>query len=59
MTPRQYALIAGVGYVVLFVLAIFANFFVREGLVVTGDAAQTAANILGRRGCYGWGWSAS
>jgi hypothetical protein len=26
-------------------MAIFANFFVREGLVVAGDAAQTAANI--------------
>lgn len=52
MTPRQYALIAGVGYVVLFVLAIFANFFVREGLVVTGDAAQTAANILESEGLF-------
>jgi hypothetical protein len=55
MTPRQYALIAGVGYVVLFVLAIFANFFVREGLVVTGDAAQTAANILESEGLFRMG----
>lgn len=44
-SARRYALIAGIGYVVLFVMAIFANFFVREGLVVAGDAAQTAANI--------------
>ncbi|MCZ7534002.1 MAG: DUF4386 domain-containing protein [Acidimicrobiia bacterium] len=42
---RRYALIAGVGYVVLFVLGIFANFFVREGLIVSGDAVATAANI--------------
>lgn len=42
---RRAALIAGIGYVLLFVLAIFANFFVREGLVVTDDAQATAANI--------------
>jgi len=44
-TPRRAALIAGIGYVALFALAIFANFFVRDGLVVAGDAARTAANI--------------
>jgi Domain of unknown function (DUF4386) len=54
-TLRRYALIAGVGYVVLFVLGIFANFFVREGLVVTGDAAQTAANILESEGLFRMG----
>jgi len=42
---RQAALIAGIGYVLLFGLAIFANFFVREGMVVTDDAQATAANI--------------
>ena len=42
---RPAALIAGIGYVLLFGLAIFANFFVREGLVDTEDAAATAANI--------------
>lgn len=46
VTNRQHAaLIAGIGYVLLFGLAIFANFFVREGLVVADDAATTAANI--------------
>jgi Domain of unknown function (DUF4386) len=44
-SPRRAALIAGIGYVLLFGLAIFANFFVREGLVVTDDAAASAANI--------------
>ncbi len=42
---QQAALIAGIGYVLLFGLAIFANFFVREGLVVADDASATAANI--------------
>ncbi|HSF86096.1 MAG TPA: DUF4386 domain-containing protein [Acidimicrobiia bacterium] len=44
-TPRKAAVIAGIGYVALFVLAIFANFFVREGLVVAGDAGATFENI--------------
>lgn len=44
-TPRRAAIIAGIGYVALFVLAIFANFFVREGLVVAGDAVATFENI--------------
>jgi len=42
---RGAALIAGIGYVLLFGLAIFANFFVREGLIAADDAAATAANI--------------
>ena len=44
---RPYALVAGIGYAVLFFLAIFANFFVREGMIVAGDAVQTAENIRG------------
>ena len=52
---RGYALLAGVGYVVLFVLGIFANFIVREGLVVGGDAGQSAANILESEGLFRWG----
>lgn len=52
---RRYAIVAGVGYVALFVLGIFANFFVREGLIVGGDAAQTAANILESEGLFRWG----
>lgn len=50
--PRRAALIAGIGYVVLFALAIFANFFVREGLVVGGDPAATAANIGQNEGLF-------
>ncbi len=49
---RRYAIVAGIGYVALFILAIFANFFVREGLIVGGDATQTAANIVGSEGLF-------
>jgi len=45
ISRQRAALIAGVGYVLLFGLAIFANFIVREGLVVADDATATAANI--------------
>lgn len=42
---RRAALIAGVGYILIFGLSIFANFFVREGFVVADDAAETARKI--------------
>lgn len=51
-SPRRAALIAGVSYVVLFALGVFANFFVREGLVVSGDAQATAANIAESEGLF-------
>lgn len=46
-TPRQAALTAGVAYVLLSMLAVFANFFVLERLTVADDAAATARNIAG------------
>ena len=54
-SARRYALLAGVGYVLLFVLGIFANFIVREGLIIGGDASQSAANILESEGLFRWG----
>lgn len=45
ITARQAARIAGYGYLVIFVLAIFANFFVRVRLIDQDDAAATAGNI--------------
>ncbi len=49
---RTAARIAGVGYVLLFALAIFANFVVLDGLVVDGDAATTVANVSGSMGLF-------
>lgn len=49
---RAAARIAGVGYVLLFALAIFANFMVREGLVVDGDASATVANLTASMGMF-------
>jgi hypothetical protein len=39
--------LAGVGYLVIFVTGIFANFFVLEHLVVPGDPDGTATAIIG------------
>lgn len=52
VTPRRAALIAGVGYVVIFVAAVFANFLVVGGLLESGDAAATAANIQESEGLF-------
>lgn len=52
LSVRAHSLIAGVGYVLLFVLAIFANFIVREGLIVAGDASTTVSNIADSEGLF-------
>ena len=52
VSRRSAARIAGAGYLLIFVLAIFANYVVREGLVVPDDAAATAANITDSIGLF-------
>lgn len=52
VSPRRAASIAGLAYLALFVLALFANFVVREGLIESGDAAATAANIADSEGLF-------
>jgi hypothetical protein len=46
------ARIAGLLYLVIFLMAPFAEFFVREGLIVAGDATTTAANIRESEGLF-------
>jgi hypothetical protein len=43
---RQAAIVAGVGLLIMDILAPFAEFSVRQGLIVPGDAATTAQNIM-------------
>ena len=47
---RTMALLAGWSYAAMFGLAVFANFFVRERLVDTTDAAATFANMADNQG---------
>jgi len=49
-SPQTLARIAGVGYLIIFFTAIYANFFVLESLVVPGDAAATFANLQAGQG---------
>lgn len=58
LTQRRAARIAGIGYVAIFFLAIFANFVVLEGLVVDGDATATAAAITESMGLFRLGFAA-
>ena len=51
-SQRKAARVAGFGYLIIAILAIFANFFVLESLIVPGDAATTADNILASDGLF-------
>ena len=44
-SPQSYARIAGVFYLVIILLGMFGELYVRGTLVVSGDAATTFNNI--------------
>jgi hypothetical protein len=46
MSPRTAARLAGAALLAMTVLAMFANFYVLESMVVAGDATETASRIL-------------
>ena len=51
-SAHRAARIAGVSYVLIYALAIFANFMVVEAMVVSDDAAATVANITESIGVF-------
>lgn len=57
-SPRLKARIAGALWLIIIVAAAFAEFFVRGRIVVDGDAAATAANILAHEQLYRLGAAA-
>jgi hypothetical protein len=57
-SPRTYARIAGFLYLIVIVAGIFAEILVRGRLVVSGDAAATAHNILAHEQLFRWGFAA-
>lgn len=57
-SPRHLARIAGGLYLIVIVAGIFAEIFVRERLMVAGDAAATAHNIQANELLYRLGFAA-
>jgi hypothetical protein len=55
---RAYARTCGFIYVLIFVAGLFGEVFVSGRLVVPGDAAATAANVLGSEGLWRAGYAA-
>ena len=49
---RKAAIVAGFAYLIIFLLAGSAEFFIRMQLIVPGDAATTANNILDSEGLF-------
>ena len=43
---RKVALLGGMGYLIIFITGIFANFFILESLVEQGSAQGTAENMM-------------
>ena len=46
ISQRQAARVAGFGWLLIIITGIFAEFFIRMELIVEGDAAATANNIM-------------
>ena len=52
ITLRQAALVAGFGLLLMLIFGPFANFFVLESLIVPGDAATTADNLMANESLF-------
>jgi hypothetical protein len=46
ISPQLYARIGGGLYLIIIVIGLFGEAFVRDRLIISGDAAATAANII-------------
>ena len=56
-SPQVYARVAGVIWVIVAILAPFAEFFVRQRLIVPGNVAATAENIVASQSLFRAGFA--
>lgn len=57
-SQQQAARLAGVALLVSWPLVVYANFAIQDRLVVAGDAAETARNLLALAGLLSSAWAA-
>src|SRR5215813_7013692 len=57
--PRRLARIGGVFYVAITAFALFAYLYVRGQVIIPGDMAQTATNLLEHEQLYRVGFAAA
>src|SRR5438067_569743 len=56
-SPQVYAKVAGVIWLIVAILAPFAEFFVRQGLIVPGNVAKTSDNIVASQSLFRAGFA--
>jgi uncharacterized protein DUF4386 len=56
-SPQVYAKVAGVIWLIVAILAPFAEFFVRQGLIVPGNVAATGDNIVASQSLFRAGFA--
>jgi hypothetical protein len=56
-SPQVYARVAGLILLIIAIMAPFAEFFVRQGLIVPGDVAATAENIVASESLFRAGFA--
>jgi len=57
-SPQKAARLAGFAYLVTTVTGLFAELGVRGSVIVSGDAAATARNVMASEGLWRWGFVA-
>lgn len=58
-SPRLQARIAGAAYLVVIIAGMFAEAVARGTIIVPGDAASTAANMVAHEQLFRWGFIAN